>query len=118
MELRAAVRALGALAQDRRLAIFRLLVEAGPSGIAASDIAGRLDIPPPTLTFHLKELAHAGLARSRRAGRFLFYSADFESMNDLVRYLTENCCEGAGCAPVAAGVSRRSPIVRNSGGKS
>jgi DNA-binding transcriptional ArsR family regulator len=117
MESTAAVAALSALAQDRRLAVFRLLVVAGPAGAAASEIASRLEIPPPTLTFHLKELANAGLVRSRRAGRFLFYSADFSAMNALLHYLTENCCEGVACAPAPATVSDRRPAHRARGGK-
>jgi DNA-binding transcriptional ArsR family regulator len=117
MEMSAAVTALGALAQERRLAIYRLLVQAGPGGIAASAIADRLEIPPPTLTFHLKELAHAGLARSRRAGRFLYYSADFHVMDDLVRYLTENCCQGVGCGALPERTPARMPITRTPGGK-
>ena len=95
----AAVRALGALAQEKRLAIFRLLVEAGPTGLAAGEIAASVGVSPTNLSFHLKELAHAGLVRPRQDGRFVFYSAAYEQMNALIAYLTENCCARDGCAP-------------------
>ena len=94
-----AVGALGALAQSTRLAIFRLLVKAGPQGLAAGRIAEKLDLPPATLSFHLSQLARAGVAKSRSEGRFVIYSADFMAMNDLVAFLTENCCDGAHCGP-------------------
>jgi DNA-binding transcriptional ArsR family regulator len=94
-----AVAALGALAQESRLAVFRLLVARGPEGHVAGDIAARLGIPAPTLSFHLKELAQVGLVTARREGRFVHYSANFDRMNGLVAYLTENCCGGASCAP-------------------
>ena len=94
MELKGATIALAALAQKTRLAIFRLLVEAGPEGIPAGQLAGALDAPPATLSFHLKELAHAGLAHARPEGRFVFYSADFERMVALMTVLTRNCCKG------------------------
>jgi DNA-binding transcriptional ArsR family regulator len=93
------VEALSALAQDTRLAVYRLLVECGPQGLAAGVIGEKLDLPPPTLSFHLAHLARAGLVSGRQEGRFVFYSADFENMNRLVGYLTENCCGGASCAP-------------------
>jgi ArsR family transcriptional regulator len=96
--------ALAALAQETRLAVFRLLVEQGPAGLTPGRIAEKLDLPPATLSFHLKELAHAGLVRARQESRFIHYSADFEAMNGLVGYLTENCCRASGgcesvCAP-------------------
>ncbi len=94
MEIKDAVEALAALAQETRLAIFRLLVEAGPDGLAAGQLAEALDVPPATLSFHLKELARAGLAHSRPEGRFVFYSADFERMAALMTFLTRNCCRG------------------------
>lgn len=94
-----AIKALGALAQETRLAIFRQLVQAGPSGIAAGVIAEALDVPAPTLSFHLAQLANAGLVRSRQEGRFVYYSADFDAMNGLVGFLTENCCGGNACGP-------------------
>jgi len=98
METIDAVRALGALAQESRLAIFRLLVQQGPSGVAAGEIAAALGVSPATLSFHLKELSHAGLVKSLQQGRFIFYSADFDAMNTLLGFLTENCC-AADCGP-------------------
>ena len=95
-----AVGALSALAQETRLAIYRLLVEAGPNGLAAGAIAERLDVAPSSLSFHLAQLTHAGLIHQRRMSRSLIYAADFSAMNGLVAYLTENCCGGEACAPV------------------
>ena len=97
-----AVEALSALAQESRLAIFRLLVEAGPEGMAAGRIGESLGLPPATLSFHLAHLARAGLATSQQEGRFVIYAADFQNMNRLVAYLTENCCGGAYCGPATA----------------
>ena len=94
MENKAAVTALAALAQDTRLSIFRLLVQAGPEGIPAGNIGEALDVPPATLSFHLKELDHAGMVSSRQQGRFIYYSADFEQMAALMTFLTQNCCQG------------------------
>lgn len=106
--MKQAIEALGALAQESRLKIYRLLVEAGPEGIAAGSIGERLGLPPATLSFHLAGLSRAGLAKSRQDGRFVIYTADFQSMNALVGYLTENCCGGQSCAPpVKAVVTRR-----------
>jgi len=102
METSQAIAALGALAQETRLAIFRLLVERGPEGLAAGAIAERLRIPAATLSFHLAQLGHAGLVAPRRESRSLIYSANFANMNALVAYLTENCCGGAAvCGPAA-----------------
>jgi DNA-binding transcriptional ArsR family regulator len=101
VETRQAVESLSALAQDTRLAIFRLLVQAGAAGKAAGQIGEALDLPPATLSFHLAGLARAGLAQSRQDGRFVIYTANFENMNALVAFLTENCCGGASCAPAA-----------------
>ena len=98
MERTQAIDALSALAQETRLQIHRLLVEAGPEGLAAGRIGEELDLPPATLSFHLAHLARAGLAQSRQDGRFVIYSADFQNMNALVGYLTENCCGGQACA--------------------
>ena len=97
MEMNAAVTALAALAQDTRLAIYRLLVESGPGGIPAGRIASGLGVAAPTLSFHLKELAHAGLVRGESRGRFVVYRADFDAMNQLLAYLTANCCRGGEC---------------------
>jgi DNA-binding transcriptional ArsR family regulator len=102
METKAAISALSALAQDSRLAVFRLLVQAGPTGMAASKIADQLKVPSSSLSFHLKELTHAGLIAPRQDGRFLIYSANFGTMNALVGFLTENCCGGNPCTPVCA----------------
>ncbi|HYF07645.1 MAG TPA: helix-turn-helix domain-containing protein [Acetobacteraceae bacterium] len=94
-----AVNALGALAHEHRLAVYRMLVERGPSGLAAGAIAERLGIPASSLTFHLQHLLRAGLATQRRVSRQLIYAADFAAMNALVGFLTENCCGGGACAP-------------------
>ena len=94
-----AVDALAALANESRLAIYRLLVEAGREGMAAGRIADELELPGATLSFHLAHLARTGLVKSRQAGRFVYYSTDFQNMNELVGYLTENCCGGRACAP-------------------
>jgi ArsR family transcriptional regulator len=100
METKNVIAALAALAQDSRLAVFRLLVQAGPEGVAASKIAERLDIPPSSLSFHLKELTHANLVQQTKAGRSLIYSTNFETMNEVLGFLTENCCGGNPCSPV------------------
>jgi ArsR family transcriptional regulator, arsenate/arsenite/antimonite-responsive transcriptional repressor len=97
MEKKAALAALVGLSQESRLDIFRLLVEHGPEGLAAGAIAERLRIANATLSFHLKELSHAGLVVGRQEGRFIYYSANFTSVNALVDYLTENCCKGSSC---------------------
>ena len=94
-----AVSRLASLAQDSRLAVFRLLVQRGPEGLAAGEIAARLKIAPATLSFHLKELSRAGLLKSRQDGRFIYYSPDFKAMRALLDYLTENCCAESACAP-------------------
>ena len=100
------VEALGALAHEHRLAIFKLLVERGPQGLAAGIIAERVGLAPSSLTFHLQNLQKAGLITQRRESRHLFYSADFAAMKELVGYLTENCCSAsdgecdASCKPV------------------
>jgi ArsR family transcriptional regulator, arsenate/arsenite/antimonite-responsive transcriptional repressor len=102
-----AVSALSALANEHRLAIFRLLVQAGPEGRAAGAIAEKLDLPASSLSFHLAHLTRAGLIEQRRESRSLIYSADFANMNALVGFLTENCCGGANCAPAAAPKRRK-----------
>ncbi|HUQ76092.1 MAG TPA: metalloregulator ArsR/SmtB family transcription factor [Burkholderiales bacterium] len=104
MEMTQIVDALSALAQETRLKAFRLLVEAGAEGLPAGRIGEELDLPPATLSFHLAHLARTGLVRSRQEGRFVIYNADFQNMNQLVGYLTENCCGGRSCAPTTKGV--------------
>jgi DNA-binding transcriptional ArsR family regulator len=103
METTNALAALAALSQESRLAVFRLLVEQGRDGLPAGAIAERLQLAPATLSFHLKELAQARLVAARQDGRFIWYRADFETMNGLVGYLTRNCCQGgAACVPQCA----------------
>ncbi len=91
------IAALAALAQEHRLAAFRLLVEAGPDGVSAGDLADRLAVPRSSLSFHLNQMMQAGLIVQRRESRSLIYSADFAAMAALVGFLTENCCRGSGC---------------------
>lgn len=100
METKNAVLALSALAQASRLAVFRALVQAGPAGLAAGRISELTDIPPSSLSFHLKELSHAGLAVPRQDGRFVIYTAHFDTMNALLGFLAENCCGGNPCSPI------------------
>jgi DNA-binding transcriptional ArsR family regulator len=108
METLGAVAALAALAQDNRLDVFRLLVQAGPEGMPAGEIATALKLAPNTLTFHFDRLRGAGLVTVRREGRSMIYAARFEAMNALLGYLTENCCQGApeACAPAACKPAR------------
>ena len=94
MELNAAVITLAALAQETRLAVFRLLVEAGPEGVAAGRIGESLKVPGATLSFHLKELARAGLVTTLQERQFIYYAVDFERMAELMTFLTQNCCQG------------------------
>jgi len=113
MNSRDAVESLAALAQDSRLSVYRLLVKRGPEGFAVGALADRLSIPGPTLSFHLKALAHAGLVTTRKEGRFIYYCANFARMNDLVDYLTENCCSldkdcSTSCAPAPVATRRKS----------
>jgi DNA-binding transcriptional ArsR family regulator len=113
MKEKQALKALGALASEARLAVFRLLVKRGPKGYTPSELADRLGIPAPTLSFHLKELVHADLILSRREGRKLYYSPDFERMKALVEFLSENCCSLAdeacaeNCQPLPATSQRK-----------
>jgi len=103
MEKSTAVAALSALAQDNRLDVFRLLVEAGPDGMPAGEVASALGLAPNTLSFHFDRLRVAGLVTVRREGRSMIYAARFETMNALVGFLTENCCGGVTvCAPKSA----------------
>ena len=118
MKSKDAIDALAALASEARLAVFRLLVKRGPEGYTPSELSERLAVPAPTLSFHLKELVHAELIVSRREGRNLYYSPNFEQMQALVGFLTENCCsladEGCGpeCQPAQA-TSERAPSSQN-----
>jgi ArsR family transcriptional regulator len=104
MKTASVVQALGALAQETRLEIFRLLVQRGPEGLAAGAIGERLGLPSRTLSFHLNQLRFAGLAISRRESRSIIYSANYKTMGDLLTYLTQNCCGGNPqlCAPIAS----------------
>lgn len=97
-----AVRSLAALAQEVRLRVFRALVVAGPKGLTPGALAEQLEVAPNTLSFHLKELTHAALVTQERQGRNLVYRASFDAMNELLGFLTENCCEGASCLAPAA----------------
>ncbi|MEP3227238.1 MAG: helix-turn-helix transcriptional regulator [Parasphingorhabdus sp.] len=99
----AAVSALSALAQEHRLAIFRLLVQAGHSGLPAGQIAKSLALPASSLSFHLSHLKAGGVVQDERDGRSIIYRADFTAMNRLIAFLLENCCEGDGCAPLDKG---------------
>jgi ArsR family transcriptional regulator, arsenate/arsenite/antimonite-responsive transcriptional repressor len=113
MKAEDAILALGALAQGSRLATYRLLVKRGPQGYTPGELLQRLDIPAPTLSFHLRELVRAGLVESRREGRFLYYSAACERMRSLIDFLTDKCCSlsdeecDSACVPVAASAKRR-----------
>ena len=100
METIQVIVALGALAQETRLALYRLLVEKGPAGLPAGAIAEELGVVPSSLSFHLAQLHRAGLITQRRSSRSLIYSAEFGAMNELIAYLTANCCGGTACAPV------------------
>ena len=99
MEPNAVIKALGALAQEHRLAVFRLLVQAGPEGMPAGALAETLGVLPSSMSFHLAQLTNAGLVMQRRQSRSIIYSADFSAMNGLMGYLTENCCGGVPCPP-------------------
>jgi DNA-binding transcriptional ArsR family regulator len=107
MQTARVIAALGALAQESRLAIYRLLVEAGPTGLSVGEIGASLKVSPATLSFHLKELAHAGLIQARQQGRFIYYSATYDYMRKVLGYLTENCCasDGVECPPGRAAKS-------------
>jgi len=120
MEEKAAVAALGSLAQDSRLKVFRLLVRASPEGRPAGQISEELQIPPPTLSFHLAQLTHAGLAETRRLGRSIYYAVRVEGIRDLLCFLTEDCCQGrpelclpskrASCGPNTSCTVRRRKV--------
>lgn len=113
MKSEAAISALSALAQESRLTLFRILVKRGPEGYTPGHLGSKLRIPAPTLSFHLKELQRAGLVAARREGRFLYYSASYDTMQELIGFLTEKCCSladgatGGGCIPLATRGRRR-----------
>lgn len=109
METKQALSALGALAQEVRLEVFRMLVRVGPAGMAASKIAEHLGMLPSSLSFHLKELTYAGLVTSRQEGRFVMYAANFDAMNALIGFLTESCCGGNPCSPISKKTCDTSP---------
>jgi DNA-binding transcriptional ArsR family regulator len=112
MESDDAVRSLAALAQATRLEVFRLLVQAGPDGLTVGGINEALAVAPATLSFHLKELAHAGLIENRQEGRFIYCSANFEHMNELLGFLTENCCQASGASCATPLCKPEQPAVR------
>jgi len=101
-----ALKALAALSQETRLNVFRLLVQQGPDGLTVGTIAERIDVAGATLSFHLKEMANAGLIVPRQEGRFIHYSADYAAMGRLMDFLTENCCQGQGCEPACRPAAR------------
>ena len=116
MDTRQAVDKLAALAQETRLRIFRLLVEAGDEGLNATAIADALDLAPATLSFHVAQLARAGLVQARQESRFIFYSVTYAAMDDLIAYLAQDCCQGQACLPKTAAVNstgKRRRLVKN-----
>jgi ArsR family transcriptional regulator, arsenate/arsenite/antimonite-responsive transcriptional repressor len=113
MEAKTARLALAGLAHDTRLAIFRLLVPAGSEGLPAGVLGEQLGLAGATLSFHLKELRHAGLVSQRRAGRTLYYAAKYAAINELLLYLTENCCQGAACMPAMSTARQAAPSTRS-----
>jgi ArsR family transcriptional regulator, arsenate/arsenite/antimonite-responsive transcriptional repressor len=117
MKSSTAVVSLAALAQENRLSLFRALVEAGPKGLCPSDLAQKLDVAAPTLSFHLAQLRHAGLITVTRRGRSLIYATNFSAMNQLIGFLTQNCCGGdaAACAPAMCRPAAKPPRRRTSG---
>jgi DNA-binding transcriptional ArsR family regulator len=117
MESKTAIQALGALAQEKRLAIFRMLVQQGPAGLAAGNIGDSLKLAPATLSFHLRELSQAGLVRARQESRFIYYSADFSAMNALLGYLAENCCRASGACTPGDDANCPSPCMSSESGR-
>jgi len=110
MKSETVVRALSALAHESRLAIFRALVVAGPEGLAAGDIAQQLCVSASGLSFHLKDLSRAGLIDARQDGRFIFYSANFDTMSGLIGFLTKNCCEGGACSASVTSIKQQAAL--------
>lgn len=117
MEINDVVPALAALAQENRLQVFRLLVETGTEGVAAGQIAEQLGIPSPTLSFHLAQLRHAGLVVVRREGRSLIYAANYERMNALIGFLTENCCGMGTTTPICVPQPAQTRTRKQAGGR-
>ena len=115
MEITTASERLAALGHETRLAIFRLLVQAGPEGVNAGLIGEKLEIPPPTLSFHLAHLSRVGLIKGRQESRFIYYVADYGTMDELLAYLTQNCCQGGQCLPKTTAVA---PLPRTKTGSS
>ena len=113
MQTDEAISALAALAQDTRLAVFRLLVQAGPDGLAATKISEEVGAAPSSLSFHLKEMLHAGLVTCRQESRFVIYSANFATMNNLIGFLTDNCCGGNPCGPTRAATCSTSQAIKS-----
>ncbi|MDO8958635.1 MAG: metalloregulator ArsR/SmtB family transcription factor [Rhodocyclaceae bacterium] len=109
-----AVDALAALAQETRLKVFRLLVTAGPVGLAAGEVGAQLGIAANTLSFHLKTLSQAGLLVARQEGRFIYYAANYASMDDLIAFLTQNCCNGVACLPKTSAMATTAKRRKNS----
>ena len=109
MHTKLVLAALGALAQESRLAVFRLLVQAGPAGMSPGKMSEQLAIPPSSLSFHLKELTHAALVTPTQEGRYVIYAANFATMNSLLGFLTENCCGGNPCTPVCVAPLQAAP---------
>jgi len=109
MEILNASELLAALGHESRLSIYRLLVEAGPEGVNPGGIGEQLAMAPATLSFHLAHLARSGLIQPRKDGRFIHYSADYATMNELIAFLTHNCCQGRSCAPTEGGAENHDP---------
>jgi len=114
MKILDAVDRLAALGHSTRLAIFRLLMQAGDEGLSAGVIGEKLDLPPATLSFHLAHLNRVGLIAGRQQSRFIFYAADYEAMDELIAYLTDNCCGGKACLPKTAGSATAARVRRRS----
>lgn len=116
MKTLTAAECLAALGHESRLSIFRLLVEAGPEGLVPGTIGDKLNVPPATLSFHLAHLTRVGLIQGRRQSRFIYYSADFQAMDELIAFLTRNCCRGEACLPktAAGSASKQRPPAKKS----
>jgi DNA-binding transcriptional ArsR family regulator len=112
MEITTASERLAALGHETRLAIFRLLVQAGSDGVSAGAIGEQLDIPPPTLSFHLAHLSRVDRIKGRQESRFIYYAADYAAMDELLAYLTENCCQGSACLPKTSARAVAPPSAR------